>query len=478
MVALVSGITPVDSTGSSCLLCSVCHFLLIKPKQTECGHRYCTACLENLFKTDNEADCHVCQQKVFRSKVYHDRAAENDAYATKVQCTAHRDGCEWTGTLRNYLRTHRAQCDFHVVPCSNVTFGCETLGPRKKMAAHETQECEWRMELCPQCETFCVHKLLEDHITTCFKRKQSCPMCGKTDLTKAELEEHCDPHDGTCPDAQVSCSFKDIGCLEKPRRRDAQPAHLLQMMNRRESLRAGRPSEVGGPAAAAAGAVQASEELSALERKADGLESSVSGLNRELDKYAHLLEALQRRCLQYEQLISGLQRKVRALEGARESPASTNGVLLWKIRDFSSCLTAARAERVTSFYSPVFCTHPFGYRLCCRVYPNGDGSGRGSHVSLFLAIVRGDYDDVLPWPFRQRVTFMLLDQAQQKHHLKESFTPDVLSGSFQKPRSHMNVASGCPTFARHDLLQKAHGPYLRDDTLYIKVVVDTAGLVP
>eukprot|EP00061_Rhincodon_typus_P007055 g28340.t1 len=49
MVALVSGITPVDSTGSSCLLCSVCHFLLIKPKQTECGHRYCTACLENLF---------------------------------------------------------------------------------------------------------------------------------------------------------------------------------------------------------------------------------------------------------------------------------------------------------------------------------------------------------------------------------------------------------------------------------------------
>eukprot|EP00061_Rhincodon_typus_P000953 g13271.t1 len=113
------------------------------------------------------------------------------------------------------------------------------------------------------------------------------------------------------------------------------------MMNRRESLRAGRPSEVGGPAAAAAaaGAVQASEELSALERKADGLESSVSGLNRELDKYAHLLEALQRRCLQYEQLISGLQRKVRALEGARESPASTNGVLLWKIRDFSSCLT-------------------------------------------------------------------------------------------------------------------------------------------
>ncbi|XP_060706600.1 TNF receptor-associated factor 2-like [Hemiscyllium ocellatum] len=467
MVALVSGITPVDSAGRSCLLCSVCRFLLIKPKQTECGHRYCTACLENLFKTDNEADCHVCQQKVFRSKVYRDRAAENDAYATKIQCTAYRDGCDWTGTLRNYLRTHRAQCDFHVVPCSNVAFGCETVGPRKKMLAHETQECEWRMELCPRCETFCTHKLLEDHITMCTKRKETCPVCGKTDLTKAELEEHCDPDRGTCPDAQVSCPFKDIGCLENPRRRDVddhlqagQPEHLLLMLKRR-----------GGPPVEGGASAPASEELSALGRKADAL-------SRELERYAHLVEALQRRCLHSEQLVAGLQRRVRALEGAREQPASTNGILLWKIRDFASCLAAARAERVTSFYSPAFQTHPFGYRLCCRLYPNGDGNGRGSHLSLFLAVVRGDYDDVLPWPFRQRVTFLLLDQAQQKHHLRESFAPDALSGSFQKPQSRMNVASGCPTFARHEMLHRDRSPYLRDDTLYIKVVVDTTGLVP
>lgn len=49
MVALVSAISPVDPIASSSLLCSACRFLLFKPKQTECGHRYCTACLENLF---------------------------------------------------------------------------------------------------------------------------------------------------------------------------------------------------------------------------------------------------------------------------------------------------------------------------------------------------------------------------------------------------------------------------------------------
>ncbi|XP_078075391.1 TNF receptor-associated factor 3-like [Mustelus asterias] len=512
MVALVSGITPVNPSNSSCLLCSACCFLLIKPKQTECGHRYCTACLENLFKTENEADCTVCQQKVLRSKVYHDRAAENDAYATTIQCTAYREGCDWTGTLRNYLRTHRAKCDFHVVPCSNVTFGCEAIGLRKKMALHETQECEWRMELCPQCQTFCVHKLREDHTASCVKRKEECPVCGQTDLTQADLEAHCDPQHGTCPNIQVSCPFKDIGCLEKPRRRDldehlrvAQPTHLLQMLSLTAGLRSGKASEgertespqqpaervgmrageaprqgaEGGEVTVARGSDPGMLELA---RKAEGLEKSVRGLDRDLDKCGQVIELLQQKCLHYEQVILGLQQKVRCQEGTASGgfpgpcpPVSTNGILLWKIKDFSSCLAAAKSERRPSFYSSAFASHPFGYQLCCRIYPNGDGSGKGSHVSLFLAIVRGEYDEVLPWPFRQKVTFLLLDQVSQKH-LRESFSPDTLSGSFQRPRTHMNVASGCPTFARHDLLLRTPSNYLRNDTLYIKVVVDTAGI--
>ncbi|XP_072331583.1 TNF receptor-associated factor 2-like [Scyliorhinus torazame] len=521
MVALVSGITPVNPTGSSCLLCSACRFLLIKPKQTECGHRYCTACLENLFKTDNETDCNVCQKKVLRSKVYHDRAAENDAYATKIQCTAYREGCDWTGTLRNYLCTHRAQCDFHVVPCSNVAFGCEAIGARKKMMAHETEECEWRMALCPQCETFCVQKLLEDHIAICAKRKEDCPVCGRADLTKADFEKHCDPQHGTCPNIQVSCPFKDVGCLEKPRRRDldehlraSQQTHLLQMLTLTTSLRSRKVSEgegaesfqqhlteKGGTRTGLASEPSKEEADSswvlgergtsemargadpgvlALAKKTEGLERSVCGLNKDLDKYAQVIEVLQQKCLHYEQVILSLQRKTRNQEvtgglAGPSSPVSTNGVLVWKIKEFSSCLMAARSEQRPSFYSPVFASHPFGYQLCCRIYPDGDGNGKGSHISLFLAIIKGEYDEVLPWPFRQKVIFMLMDQVHQKH-VKESFSPDLLSGSFQKPRSHMNIASGCPMFARHDLLLKPQSHYLKNDTVYIKVIIDTTGI--
>ncbi|XP_051899934.1 TNF receptor-associated factor 3-like [Pristis pectinata] len=506
MVALVSGISPVDPIASSCLLCSACRFLLIKPKQTECGHRYCTACLENLFRTGNEADCYICQKKVLRSKVYLDRAAENDAYATKIHCMAHLGGCDWVGSLRGYLRTHRAQCGFHVLPCANVAFGCEVVGPRKEVSVHEIQECGWRLERCPRCETFCVHKLLEDHLAKCGNQ-ENCPLCGATDLTKAELEQHCDPLLGNCPKAKVACPFKEVGCLEQFQRQDlddhlraAQQTHLLQLLSLATSLRAGNadrpkePPEKAGRALGEPSKVAEGDETPALGRgpdpgllalagRADVLERSVSGLNKELDRYAQVIETLQQKCLHYEQVIHTLQKKARASETAGTSgnpspsapPISTNGVLVWKIKDFSAQLAAAKAGHRLSFYSPLFASHPFGYRMCCRLYPNGDGNGKGSHISLFLALVRGDYDEVLPWPFRQKVTFMLLDQAGQRH-LKESFSPDPLSGSFQKPRSHMNVASGCPTFALHETFQRGPVQYLRNDTIYIKVVVDPMGL--
>ncbi|XP_069775534.1 TNF receptor-associated factor 2-like isoform X2 [Narcine bancroftii] len=458
MVALVSGISPVDPIASSSLLCSACRFLLIKPKQTECGHRYCTACLENLFGTGNEMDCYICQKKVRRSKVYLDKAAENDANATSIRCTAHVEGCDWVGTLRNYLRTHRAQCGFYVLPCANVAFGCDIVGPRCQMLVHETQECEWRMERCPWCKAFCVHKLLEDHASKC-RKQESCPLCGLTDLTEAELQrQDMDNH------LQAS-----------------QHSHLLLLLSLISSLRTGNGSLPQAGDKASSGTRAPDPSLSVLASQTDILERTVSGLNKELDRCTQVMEALQRRCLHYEQVIHDLQKAAKvAAEGPvgpapSGLPVSTNGVLVWRIKDFSAHLSVAKTGSKPSFYSPHFTTHPFGYRMCCRIYPNGDGNGKGSHISLFLAIVRGEYDEVLPWPFRQRVTFLLLDQAGHRH-LKESFSPDALSGSFQKPRSHMNVASGCPTFVQHELIHKGPCQYLRNDTLYIKVVVDLAGL--
>lgn len=53
------------------------------------------------------------------------------------------------------------------------------------------------------------------------------------------------------------------------------------------------------------------------------------------------------------------------------------------------------------------------------MYLNGDGTGKGTHLSLFFVVMKGDYDALLPWPFRHKVrgeTFPHLIPAKKKKH--------------------------------------------------------------
>jgi len=56
-----------------------------------------------------------------------------------------------------------------------------------------------------------------------------------------------------------------------------------------------------------------------------------------------------------------------------------------------------------NWYSPPFYTHPQGYKMCLSVVANGSGDGKGTHVSVFAYLMRGDFDDHLKWPFQGRV---------------------------------------------------------------------------
>ena len=67
---------------------------------------------------------------------------------------------------------------------------------------------------------------------------------------------------------------------------------------------------------------------------------------------------------------------------------------------------------------------------------------------------------------------MLLDQKNMARHLSETFFPDPLSTSFQKPKEKMNVASGSPKFISHAELRRSD-VYLKNDVLFFKIVVDT-----
>ena len=105
---------------------------------------------------------------------------------------------------------------------------------------------------------------------------------------------------------------------------------------------------------------------------------------------------------------------------------------------------------------------------------DGDGSGKGTHLSFFLTLMRGEYDALLPWPFKQKVTLMLLSQDEKEQNIVQQFLPDPLTcDSFQRPSPHceMNVAFGCPRFAPLSVLDNQ--AYVKDDAMVFQCIVDT-----
>ena len=147
---------------------------------------------------------------------------------------------------------------------------------------------------------------------------------------------------------------------------------------------------------------------------------------------------------------------------------SYNGVLVWKIPEIQRRQREARSGQ--SLHSSPFYTEPFGYKLCLRLYLHGEGRGQEAHLSLLLVVMRGEHDAILPWPFQRRVTLTLLGQDQAPHS-SMTFTPDPCSPSFQRPRSEMNVASGCPMIIPTSVLH-SRPQLLPGRTIFLKCKIE------
>ena len=153
-----------------------------------------------------------------------------------------------------------------------------------------------------------------------------------------------------------------------------------------------------------------------------------------------------------------------------------NGALLWRIPDVKRRIGNAKNKRVTSIYSPPFFSGRNGYKMCIRLYLNGDGMWQKKCLSIYFVLMKGEFDPLLKWPFRQKVSFVLIDQQPgDKEHIVQTFKPTELSSSFERPKTDMNAGSGCPAFCQLDKLQDER--YVKDDVMYVKCIVDTRSLV-
>ena len=153
---------------------------------------------------------------------------------------------------------------------------------------------------------------------------------------------------------------------------------------------------------------------------------------------------------------------------------SYDGTFIWRVHELTRRRRDAVLGNIISLYSAPFFTSRHGYKLCLCVYLNGDGSGRGTHVSFFITLMKGEFDPLLPWPFKQTVSLSLLAQDGMSRDITQSFKPDEDSSSFQMPNSEMNVASGCPQFCSLAVLDNP--AYVQNDTIYLKGAINLWGI--
>ena len=151
-----------------------------------------------------------------------------------------------------------------------------------------------------------------------------------------------------------------------------------------------------------------------------------------------------------------------------------DGMFLFRIPGVRENIRVARNSDAYICSAP-FYTGKNGYKMCIMVYLNGYGTGYKTHLSIFFVIMKGEYDPLLQWPFESKVSLILVDQGRKKD-LVQTFNPDPQSSSFQKPKTDMNDPKRFDEFATLSVLDDTS--YVKDDVMFIKVIVDTSNISP
>ena len=148
-------------------------------------------------------------------------------------------------------------------------------------------------------------------------------------------------------------------------------------------------------------------------------------------------------------------------------------MFIWKIGNFDQVLKQATNEQKEELESDPFystTTESYGYKLQVSVYPNG--IDQNSHLSVFIAVKRGDYDAMLLWPLKKKVTFTLIDQ-QEDPNQRENVIMQFITGNFpedfKRPLQEESTGIGFPEFVSHEKLNSRR--YIVDDTLFLQVEV-------
>ncbi len=146
--------------------CLVCTVVQKDPYQlTCCGKIFCKGCLYLLI--EQNTSCPNCRGDFIKNKQYfRDVNTGRKIKHLRIRCENEKQGCTWTGYLKDMKESHIPKCSYELVQCTNMNtevslddafyedddYICGKLVQRRNLEKHMTAECEWRLVSCVYCK--------------------------------------------------------------------------------------------------------------------------------------------------------------------------------------------------------------------------------------------------------------------------------------------------------------------------------------
>ena len=472
------------------------HLLFPPVMQLACGHRICySPCLDHLRHSLTNNTCPGGEEECLDVSVTEPDMVLPDVSFTKelskaeIWCSNKSNGCSEKMAWKD-LESHLRECLYKLISCRNAEYGCPEKLPASLLEDHE-RICLYVFYVCQHCGQQLLKLNRADHERDCIVQQGRCTLspigCEFTAKSMEDLQEHVQEKvvvhlcliADECDRRQEDC-VKLLGKINRMREGLSLNEVLAKVKQTSKEVKQKldpklkNTQKVAAKNSAMLSSVASLEEkfmlLKPLQETARASENKLNRLENDtpiLDippAISNNMEHIQKSFDEHDKVVREMDLKFQCVENT-----SHDGVFIWKVNKYSEHKDRAKNQEILSLYSQPFYSGRFGYKICLRLYPNGDGIGKNTHISLYLVIMKGEMDALLPWPFKQKVAFTLLDQDTHRRHFTDNFRPDPTSTSFHKPKTEMNVASGLPLFLEQSKAESS--TYLRDDCLFIKVEI-------
>ena len=198
------------------------------------------------------------------------------------------------------------------------------------------------------------------------------------------------------------------------------------------------------------------KKINILEKKVADLEKGNDYLKSSISSAENLICCLDTEVDQAEKRIHHLETQ------------SLKNFFIWSLDDIGIKIAKdKKSMKDKDICSSPFYSAPFAYKFFLQIYLNGIGEHKGTHITLFFHIMKGEYDNLLEWPFSKKVTLTLLDQTEKKDHKSFFIHPLTFNSElFSKPISQSK------RFACLIPQSMAYPGYITDNTLMIKCEVE------